>query len=67
MEKIMEMLRAKHGDDLTLRNGEKYFLFLKDGLYTVYLDEQTLKIDVELLNEGKIFVYHSEKSLDELI
>lgn len=69
MDKLIELLREKHGGDLTFNDGESYFLFLKDALFDVYMDEETksLKVTIEGLNEGKTFVYHVDKSIEELI
>lgn len=69
MDKIMQALRDKHGEDLTFKDGEAYFIFFKDGLYSIYLEEDTstLKVEVEFLTEGKTYVYSSDDSLENLL
>jgi hypothetical protein len=68
VDKLIKILKEKHGEDLDLKNNN-YFLFLKDGLFTVYLDEdtKTLKVEVEFLPEEKTFVYRSDESLEDLV
>lgn len=69
VDKLIKLLKEKHGKELGLKNGEVHYLFLKDGLFSVYLEEdtKTLKVDVEFLPEGKTFIYHSDESLEDLI
>lgn len=69
MNKLIELLKEKHGGELKFDNYQSYYLFLKDGLVTVFLDQdtKTLKIEVEMLQEGEVFIYHSEESLKTLI
>lgn len=69
VDKLIKLLKEKHGKDLDLQNGEVHYLFFKDGLFSVYLEEETktLKVEVEFLPEGKTFVYHSDESLEDLV
>ena len=68
-DQVIQLLKEKHGGELNLQNGEVYYLFLKDGLFSVYLDEEEKKIqvNVEFLPQGKTFVYHSDESLEKSI
>lgn len=65
---LIRLLKEKHGKDLDLQN-EVYYLFLKGGLFTIYLDEdtKTLKVEVEFLPEDGTHVYFSEESLENLM
>lgn len=67
--KLVEILEEKHGGKLDLKNGNMHYLFLKDGLFSVYLEEDTntIKADVEFLPVDKTFVYHSDETLEELL
>lgn len=69
LDKLIKLLREKHGKDFDLESGEVYYLFLKDGLFTLYIEEdtKTLKVEVEFLPEGKTFIYHSDESFEGLI
>lgn len=69
MDKIVEILKEKHGKELSFKNGEVYYLFFKDGLFSVYLDEDTntVKIDVEFLPEDNTFIYSSDEYIEPLI
>lgn len=69
MSKLLELLKEKHGGDLKLDNYQSYYLFLKDGLLTVYLDQdtKTLKVELEMLEENEVYIYHSDEKLENLI
>ena len=68
VSKLTELLRKKHGKDLDFRN-DVYYLFLKDGLFSLYFDEdeKTLKVNVEFLPEENTFIYHSDEELENLL
>lgn len=69
MDKIIELLKEKHGGKLELNDYQSYHLFLKDGVVTAFLDQdtKTLKIEMEFLEEGQIYIYHSDERLEDLI
>lgn len=69
VDKLIELLKEKHGRELDLKNGEVHYLFLKNGVFSIYLEEdtKTVKVDVEFLPEEKTFIYHSDESLHDLI
>jgi hypothetical protein len=68
LEKLTELLRKKHGKELDLRK-DVYYLFLADGLFSVYLDEDEnkLKVNVEFLPENDTYIYKSTKRLEDLL
>lgn len=68
VDNLIKLLEEKHGQKVNLKEGEVHYLFLKDGLFSVYLDEdtKTVKVNIEFLPEEKTFVYHSEKTLADL-
>ena len=69
LEPLVKILKEKHGEDLNFKEGHVYYLFFKDGLFSVYLDEETktLKVEIEALPEGATFIYHSDESLMKYI
>ena len=69
MKKIIELLKQKHGGELNFDNYQSYYLFTKDGLVTIFLDQdtKTLKVEVEFLEENEIYIYHSDERLKDLI
>lgn len=62
---VIKILKEQHGGELSLNNGEVYFLFTKDAMVSVYLDEEsrTLKVEIDGLPEDNYKVYHSDVSL----
>lgn len=68
LDKLIELLKEKHGEDLDLQN-QVYYLFFKDGLFSVYLedDTKTLKVAVELLPENNTFVYQTRESIEDYV
>ena len=69
MDKLIELLKERHGGALDFKDGQVYYLFLQDGLFSVYLEEdtKTLKVDIEVLPEGNTFIYHSLERLEGLV
>ncbi|MFY0744825.1 hypothetical protein AB1K09_20360 [Solibacillus silvestris] len=69
MNKLLELLKEKHGGELKFDNYQSYYLFLKDGLLTVYMDQdtKTLKIEVEMLQENEVYIYHSDEKMENLM
>jgi hypothetical protein len=67
IEKLMELLEFKHGK-LNVKN-DVYYLFLKDGLFSLWYDEdeKQIKVNVEFLPEDSTFVYFSDKSIEDLL
>lgn len=65
LDKAIEVLKEKHGRDLSLKD-DVYYLFGKDFALNVYLDEGTLKVDIEMLPENHTFVYQTDLVLDDL-
>lgn len=64
LTKVIDLLTEQHGKSLDLQN-EVYYLFLEDGMVSVYLDDQDqLKVDVECLDE--YHVYESNIQLKDL-
>lgn len=68
VETLTKIIKEKHGKDLDLKN-DVYYLFLKNGLFSLYFDEDenSLKVNVEFLPEENTFVYFSDEDLEELI
>jgi hypothetical protein len=68
MDKLMELLKFFHGNNLNLRD-DVYYLFMKDAVVSVYYDEdeRKIKVDIEMVNGEKTFVYFSEKSVADII
>lgn len=68
IETLMKLLKEKHGEDLNLTN-DVYYLFFKDGLFSLSFDEDenSLKVNVEFLPEENTFVYFCDENLEELI
>jgi hypothetical protein len=68
IEKLMELLKEKHGKELDIKN-DVYYLFLKGGLFSIWCDEdeKTIKVNVEFLPEDKTFIYFSDKDLEDLL
>lgn len=67
---LVKKLTELHGvDKLPVKDGEKYFLYFNDGLFTFYYDEDelTIKAEVELHDEGKAFVYEVDDSIESFI
>jgi hypothetical protein len=67
IERLTELLKEKHGK-LSIKD-DVYYLFLKDGLFSVWYDEdeKQIKVNVEFLPEENTFVYFSEKSIEDLL
>jgi hypothetical protein len=67
IEKLTKLLEEKHGE-INVKD-DVYYLFLKDGLFSVWYDEdeKQLKVNVEFLPEENTFVYFSEKSIEDLL
>lgn len=67
-DKLIKLLKEKHGQELNLQE-EIYYLFLKDGLFTLWLDQdtKTLKVEVEFQDEDARFVYMSDEKLEDLL
>lgn len=65
---LMDLLKAKHDGDLDLENNV-YYLFLKDGLFSIYYDEdeKTVKANIEYLPQENTFIYFDSQKLDDLI
>jgi hypothetical protein len=68
MDKLMELLKFFHGNNLNLKD-DVYYLFMKDAVVSVYYDEdeRKIKVDIEMVNGEKTFVYFSEKSVADII
>ena len=68
VETLMKILKEKHGKDLDLTS-DVYYLFLKDGLFSLYFDEDenSLKVNVEFLPEENTFIYFSDEELEKLM
>lgn len=68
VDKLIKLLKEKHGKELDLQN-QVYYLFFKDGLFSLYLDEdtKTLKVEVDFLPEDNTFVYASEDSIENYL
>lgn len=66
IDTLIKLLEEKHGK-LDLEN-DVYFLFLKGGLFSIYLDEdeKEIKISVEMLPKDRTFVYSSDLDMDTL-
>lgn len=69
MENILKLLKEQHGDKLAINEGQIYFLFVNNAKIAVYFEEaeKAVKIDVEMLPEGKTFVYQADVSLEDLL
>jgi hypothetical protein len=67
IEKLTKLLEEKHGK-INIKD-DVYYLFLKDGLFSVWYgeDEKQLKVNVDFLPEENTFVYFSEKSIEDLL
>jgi hypothetical protein len=67
IEKLTKLLEEKHGK-INVKD-DVYYLFLKDGLFSVWYDEdeKQIKVNVEFLPEENTFVYFSEKSIEDLL
>jgi hypothetical protein len=69
MNELLEIIREQHGSKLKLKE-EVYYLVINDAVICVSLDEEdnTIKIDVDAVPEGKTFVYFDgNKNLEDLI
>lgn len=68
IEKLIKLLKEKHGKDLDLKN-DVYYLFVKGALFSIYLDEEEkeIKVNVEFLPEDKTFVYFSDEDINDLL
>lgn len=68
VDKLMELLKEKHGKELDIKS-DVYYLFLKGGLFSIWYDEdeRQLKVNVEFLPENNTFVYFSEEDIEDLI
>jgi hypothetical protein len=68
VDKLMELLKEKHGNDLDIKN-DVYYLFLKGGLFSIWYDEdeRQIKVNVEFLPEDNTFVYFTDEDIEELI
>ncbi len=69
LDKVLKLLEEKHGKKPDLKEGEVFYLFLGDGLFSLYLEEdtKTLKVDVEFLDREKTFIYFGEEKLEDLM
>jgi len=67
IEKLTKLLEEKHGK-INIKD-DVYYLFLKDGLFSVWYDEdeKQIKVNIEFLPEENTFVYFSEKSIEDLL
>ncbi|WP_153014979.1 hypothetical protein [Heyndrickxia coagulans] len=68
VDKLIELLKKKHGKELNLKD-DVYYLFLKGGLFSLYYDEdeKKVKVEVEYLPDDNTFVYFSDEELDTLM
>lgn len=68
LDKIIALLKEKHGKDLDLRK-DVYYLFMKGGMFSIYYDEdeKTIKVNVEMLPEENTFVYMSDENIEDLL
>jgi hypothetical protein len=65
---LIEKLQELHGEPLKIKE-QVYFLFLKDGMASLYYDEvgKTIKLDVEFLNKDQAVVYEArDMSLERI-
>lgn len=64
---VLSLLKEKHGEKLDLKN-DVYYLFLKDAVVCVYVEEEanSIKIEIDTLPETT-FVYYSNVTLKSLI
>jgi hypothetical protein len=67
VDRLIENIESKHGK-MNLKE-DVYYLFLPDGLFTLYYDEdeKTIKVNVEFLPEEKTYVYYTDARLSELM
>lgn len=65
LDKLIEELKKQHGQELDLNN-DHYFLFYKDAVFQIYIDqdEMELKVDVTFIGESRK-VYFSDKSISD--
>jgi len=63
-EKLFAELKKQHGEHLDLKN-HSYYLFFKDGLFTVYFDEdeKTIKVEINMLGDSGR-VYFTDKKIE---
>lgn len=69
LDKILEIIKQKNnGEDLNVKDNE-YHVFLKDAHVLVYLDTETktLKVEVEMFDEGSAKVFFEDVKLEELM
>ena len=66
---LLEILKELHGEEISFKDGQVYYVHFKDGLFSVYLDqdEKEIKVNVEFLPEEHTYIYHSDKHLENLL
>lgn len=64
LQSLMAELKNKHNGELDLKN-EHYYLFFKDGVFNVYLDEDEKELKVDVTFSDGIKIYFSTKGINE--
>lgn len=69
LDKVLGIIKQKNnGEDLNIKDNE-YHVFLKDAHVLVYLDTETktLKVEVEMFDEGSAKVFFEDTKLEDLM
>lgn len=69
LNKALAIIKEKNdGEDLDINKNE-YHLFMKDAHVLIYLDDETktIKVEVEMFDEGRAKIYFSDLELEEIM